>query len=499
MAITRINPPATPTSITATAVHGWDKVYQTESGSLVDRTSELTDPSTNIDSFAAQNDYIYFSVNIYDGYGQFVDIHVALATAASATISPTFEYSTGDDSWAPLTVVDNTAGFTVDGTITFTRASYPTNTQWKKATKDGSGNTIGDGTARFYVRVKRTATTLATPPKISECGTGVLTANKEYFYVMAGGSRNNMSYSSTAGRSDNRSAPTAEFSATTTTIKRSIKISFDRGTAERVIVWRTPASGLRSLYGTASSRGQLQTVAYIDNEIQTVNGAYFAEYSAVSGSEVVDNGMPLAYIYHSTYVFYNNYRRVQFLDVERGTITVNETTTTNFEDIWSECQSQGWTDALVKRHYQYATDDFQRRKIYHLNDNLDIKGLFSDTGVTLTFNSQIGTYNCTSATFGRRTGSTGGYGYDTGVDFILTADICFNPNIFFQNTKFYSCKFIQAAINESRIYAHFPVMQDNCELYDCMLDGYANFEAPSFDGDNLILNNVIISQTRYGL
>jgi len=498
--VSRTAPPAIPTGFTATAIHGWEKCYNEESGNLIDRTTEFTTIGTDVESFAADDDYVYFSVEVIYQDSRVTHIHIDLSQVASESIQPVFEYSTGDDSWDTINVTDGTNGFTQDGSITIDLSTFPNTSNWKVATKDGSGNTIGDGTARRYLRIRRTADTLTTPPKISECGTGFLTASKTYYYKIAGSEY--ASVTGTTGNSNRLSEPSSEISATTTTIKRTIKLEFDTG-GTRYIVWRTPTSGD---YGkTAVSNGGARTAtAYIDSECQTVNGRYFFEACGTGGADsyLIDRGLADGATYYSAanelWVYY---RETLYTGKERGDLVVTTTDGehANFYKIWLECQSNGWDTALERLHFGLSPDTHQRHKIYRLNDNLDIQDYFTDTGVTLYMTAVLTTYNCTAATFGRRLGSSPNYYYDTGVNFVLAQGITFDGKFYFKNTNFYSCKFVQASINEQRIYSHFPRIHDDCKLYDCMLDGYASMEKPTFEGDNIILKNVVISVTRYGL
>jgi hypothetical protein len=77
---------------------------------------------------------------------------------ASVSITPTFEYSTGDGTWATLPVSDTTVGFTLTGKISF---APPTN--WAVTASAGSVG-VGVITSAYYVRITRTRGTLGTPP-----------------------------------------------------------------------------------------------------------------------------------------------------------------------------------------------------------------------------------------------------------------------------------------------------------------------------------------------
>jgi|GEM_PF-6359311 len=493
--VTRANLPAAPTGLAASAVHGWIKCYNEESGVLVDRTTEFITVANDVESFAADDDYVYFSIDsTITADDRVAHIHIVLSQVASADILPVFEYSTGDDSWAALSVTDGTNGFTQNGSIIVNLTTFPTYQVWQVATKDGNGNTVGDGAARRYIRIKRTVDTLATPPKISECGSGILTANKTYYYKAITTKDGTFWGNSTYSRS--KSAPSSEFSATTTTVKRTIKIDIDTS-GNMYVVWRSPTSGdySQSYASTASGKN--------DTTTQTVKGYYFQERCGTGGADSVlmDNGVPDKASYSdATVELFSYYREVLYSDRERAELTVDTTdaSVATFQDIYDECQTQGWTDSLVRLHGSLVDSDF-RRKVYEVNDNISIKGDFEDGGITLLLTAVIITHESNSVTFGRRAGSSPIYHYDNGVDFILTQVITYNGRFHFANTNFYSCRFIQAGILSTRIYSWFPTINDDCELYDVFYDGFSNMERPIFDGANIVLNNVRLSKTRYGL
>lgn len=128
--------------VTANADQGWKE----ETGPVfTDTTAAFSDPGTDVQIFAADDDRIYI------GHGTvFEAIAVLLAIVSSADIAAVFEYW-NSSAWTALTVVDGTIGFTQDGDITFTVPG-----DW--ATVDVNGST------QFYVRIQRTEDTVATPP-----------------------------------------------------------------------------------------------------------------------------------------------------------------------------------------------------------------------------------------------------------------------------------------------------------------------------------------------
>lgn len=118
------------------------------SGAYTDRTTAFTSTSTNTQLFIANTDYIYIGHSI-----KFNTIDIALTVFASGTgIIPTFEYSDGANSWATFSPGDSTNGFRQNGTI-----AIPSLPNWVT-------RTVNSIPTKFWIRIRRTATTLITPP-----------------------------------------------------------------------------------------------------------------------------------------------------------------------------------------------------------------------------------------------------------------------------------------------------------------------------------------------
>ena len=100
-------------------------------------------PNVNATIFSSFGDYILIgSDNI------FVAIQVILATNASSTVRPSWEYSTGDGTWNSLAVSDGTVGFTRSGVIVWVAP-----VDWApSAHVDG---VTGDITNAYYLRIQR--------------------------------------------------------------------------------------------------------------------------------------------------------------------------------------------------------------------------------------------------------------------------------------------------------------------------------------------------------
>lgn len=110
-----------------------------------DILSSVISTTTNATLFSADTDTVTIG-NVNKFYG----IRFDLATAASTTITPTFEYSTGVGTWATFSANDNTVGMTISGLIHWSEYEIP-------------GWAVGTG-SEYLIRITRTAATLATPP-----------------------------------------------------------------------------------------------------------------------------------------------------------------------------------------------------------------------------------------------------------------------------------------------------------------------------------------------
>jgi hypothetical protein len=121
-------------------------------------------PAVNTQMFTADNTGILIGSD-----NQFAVIEYVQQVAGSATITPTWQYSTGDGTWATLPVSDTTTGMRFSGKVAFTPPA-----PWAKTSHcDGATGAI---TEAYYVRITRTANTLATPP------------TEQYFKIFQGAS-----------------------------------------------------------------------------------------------------------------------------------------------------------------------------------------------------------------------------------------------------------------------------------------------------------------------
>lgn len=499
--VTRTAPPATPTGVTATAVNGFDKCYNEESGTLTDRTTEFITVGSDVDSFAAQNDYVYFSQekNKYGASGttsesRITKLHIVLSTPASASIVPTFEYNTGNNTWATLAVTDGTAGFTQDGTITVTPATMPTNGVWQIGSQDGQGNEIGDGVDRRYLRIKRTADTLVTPPKISESGVGYLTASKTYYYKTSALKSGAIDTNPTAYM---RSAPCAEVSATTTAVKRSIKVQWDTDAVTPLrALWRTPTS---ADYNEASIREV--SARYIDTYCQAVGCIVnYNPISSYSGTQnyVVDNGLPVIFAYDATATFLTYYVSYKYYDCSRGDLFVSGGTSgtpANFNDIYNADVAAGWN--TFQRTLQPGSLSQTGEQIYTCHDNLKISDYFTDSFFTFIGDSAVLT-NSTNAviTFGTRGAYGNLYG---GGKIVVVNPMAENHNWKFFGTQFNGTVFVAAGFNSMQTFVVFPIIDTGCKLYGCTFEGIGQLQQPTLQGTNLIVDGLNIYNARYGL
>jgi len=514
ISVTRTAPPTAPANVVAVADHGFEKIYNEESGVLVDRTTEMTNGTSNPTAFAADDDYIYFGVPVLFKNGvssttasnrdcRFVDIHVVLDTVASASIVPVFQYSNGDNSWATLTVTDGTNGFTQNGTITFNRASLPSATTWLVATKNGSGATIGDGVARGYVRIQRTANTLTTAPKINSIGTGALSASTTYYYKAC---HLKISTLSTKTNDSLRSLPSSEVSATTTATARCVKISWDANAgADFQAVWRTPTSG-NYVTGADSiyNYEKLNTVATkaCDTIPQQVKGTYFNYTSGLTRYQnfVVDNGITIGALYSATYLLYQNYQERTFRSFGRGQIAVTGGTVgtpATFKDIVNADIAGSW--GAFTQNNLFSTSIMRS---YTCRDNLLLKDFFKDSSFVLDTDSSL-LYEgsaTTSAVLGRYDTANSNY-YQRGGIFIQTGETSNTAYLQFTYTTFYDCLFLDNPIEinaTSRSYCQLQFGKEN-KIYGCAVQANNQYDVVNFNGTNIVINNSSISNARFGL
>jgi len=107
-------------------------------------TAFLSTSSSNIPLFDAVNDYI-----LIGSAATFEIIEVTLSTGSSKNIVPTFEYSTGDGTWATLPVLgDGTLGFQRSGQISFNAPGA-----WAVSETAESASDISSA---YYIRITRT-------------------------------------------------------------------------------------------------------------------------------------------------------------------------------------------------------------------------------------------------------------------------------------------------------------------------------------------------------
>jgi hypothetical protein len=490
--VNRVSPPPQLTGVTATAVHGIDKVYSEESGVLVDRTTEFT-TGVGVPFMTADNDYLYIGLNplkftpsSYDRH--WCHLHINLTTPANVSVQPTFECCSADNTWSALLVTDGTVGFTQNGTITINLATFPGYYEWVKNSRDGSGNEIGDGVDRFYIRIKRTTDTVATPPTINEAGVGILTANTTYYYKAWA-----MKYAGYTS-APLRSIPSDETSATTTDIKRSIKIEWDATGADTdyQYVMRTPTSENYLIEGG----GAYTDTNKIDSYAQSVNGGYFY-YCALdtnTNNYTVDIGVPLFISYRNASLLRSQYSTYAYFDKARGAITVSGGTVgtpAHFRNVYDADIANGW-DTFIKNHLDWASYD-----MWTCFDNIYIEDYFSDGFITLYTSGEFNTNNCTQCIFGTLLDTDTNYG---GLRLIYANSICNGPSIVFKNTTFYGCSINDDPRNNDASGRNYsPVyFYDNCGLYDMTIEGRYMVDICRFDGDNISANNLKIVNLRYG-
>jgi len=117
----------------------------------VDKTTELADGGAgNEAAFTNDDDYV-----IVGDAAEFYEIEFILGTGASGNgIAPTWEYSTGEGTWATFSPVDGTAGMKSSGAVAWLNGDIPS---WA----------TGAGT-EYLIRVTRTRNSLSTTPVLDE-------------------------------------------------------------------------------------------------------------------------------------------------------------------------------------------------------------------------------------------------------------------------------------------------------------------------------------------
>jgi hypothetical protein len=518
--ITRYAPPATVAGLSAAADYGFEKCYNMESGSLVDRTAEFQNGATPVVSFAAQNDYIYLGYKptrvgadnstTYDG--RFLHVYIRMDTPASASIVPVFEYSSGDNAWTTLGMLsDTTVGFSADGTLTVSLATLPGYTTWIKATKDGSGNTIGDGVGRCYLRIKRTAASLVTPSKLIEVGTGELTASRAYYYC--GNTLNGYlgGASSSHGTDDIHSAPCAEVSATTTAYKRCIKLTW---TADGYyhMFWRAPASD--QYHTSGYSNGVTTDIDITARQVSGRGGIFYRSTSEKTDSSLVDSGMGSGFTVYSAYSYILRiyYTAFMFRETERSTIYITGGTDVDpvtFKDIYDADIAGGWGVFLpisvrkqgsVSSFWPYGMTYDCRATLYlasgYLVDSsvsLQMRGTFlTGSGAYLT----LGQYLSFTALDGStqsfpRLGCT--------IDFVL--GWLENWTISFYNAKLYNVDINPVGVSSTEMLSQITFLGSYTELRNVTFGRKANmrWDTIYFTSSATILDSVTLTGNRWGL
>lgn len=110
---------------------------------------DFSSTADDVTLFSNDNDYVVIGQPI-----QFGKIVVDLDTVASADINPVFEYMDSTGAWQTFAPTDGTAGFTSNGTISWTISDLA---DWTKGTVRGR-------TDLYWIRIQRDQAALATAP-----------------------------------------------------------------------------------------------------------------------------------------------------------------------------------------------------------------------------------------------------------------------------------------------------------------------------------------------
>jgi hypothetical protein len=528
--ITRYTEVSTPTGFTATASHGWDMCYNEESGSLVDRTSEFTGGAAAVNSFADVDDYIYLGrVPVYDAStrqdGRIVKIHLELDTPASATIQPTFEYRNSSGNWVSLPIrSDGTAGFTQDGTIyaNVNVSTFPSMAGWPPTT------TVGDGVNRTYLRIKRGASSLTTPPKIKEIGTGTLEPSTTYYYTMKS-LTNCVGYATTSARRE--SSPTSEVSATTTNTKRCVDLTWDSlgSTSFFPAIWRTMNSGDYKLAGRTNYYGGGDVTVSNAFQQDTLLPAFinahqfnFRTCVRLNQTKTVDTGYPFGAIYVSTSSTYqdcirNQYTGTVFFNRRRGNIKVTggsvDVDSFSIKDIYDECVVQGWDEAIEYRGEGLAGEEEgpYAYRTWEVYDHIEyVSCTWREYNGSINLYGMPYGYTDSAVHFGVKAETTYARGTvvkpERGMHIIFSSGVAQNVVHYFRNAKIYSCRWTQNVMSyvssaDSRTYIASPAfLGTTLEIKDLVVEGQGMLEGTQFSGTEYIdLEGMIIHNPRYGL
>jgi len=480
VSITRINPPSIPENVNCEPIHHWDVIYSEESGVLVNRTSEFTDTATNIQFMTNINDYVYFGIKVQN----WIHLHVSLDTFSGNNLNLTYEYNTGDNTWASMTVIDGTTGFTSNGSIMFTEASYPINWAWKKGSQDGSGTEIGDGVDRYYFRIKNRNSAI-TPPIEKEFGNGILSPNKIYYYRVNGVTSSVMATRQRSGASD-------EISCSTTTIKRTININWDDDVnTYAYTVSRTPIQGNYN-YGTTNS--QTKTIDTVSQKVKEGYFVYISQNTNIN-NWVDDDGLPaFTGKYYSSYGIYYLYMNTPFKSYPKGTIIISGGTSVspaNWDHVYNADVLNGWNTFT---HHQMNESFDSQYELWKSHDNIQFEDYFSDHTFLLEHDASIIGTGADEIKLGIEGGGSPEYQMLSGVNqMILVATGTEAYSNTYANLKSYRTIFKES---QGYSYSSGPKFYNNCQLYRTFIYLYQN---PEFLGSNIILKDVTINGLRYGL
>lgn len=112
--------------------------YDDSGASYTDVTTEFGSTGSDVSLFDEDSDYIYLGHT-----ATFGSIEVILATGASKSIKPIFEYSQGASAWNTVSVSDDTNGFREDGNILF------------EAPGDWATDTVNAVGSKYWIRIQR--------------------------------------------------------------------------------------------------------------------------------------------------------------------------------------------------------------------------------------------------------------------------------------------------------------------------------------------------------
>ncbi len=124
-------------------------IFNASTSTFTNTTTAFNSSTNNVTIFANNDDIVYLG-----NARQFSQAVFTFDRTSSKSISPTFEFSNGSNTWVGFTPTDGTNGMQFDGTISWHNDSL---TGWTTDTVNGTAN-------KHWIRITRTRPGSITPP-----------------------------------------------------------------------------------------------------------------------------------------------------------------------------------------------------------------------------------------------------------------------------------------------------------------------------------------------